>query len=205
MITFNVNQFSNRNRRILKRGDYTITSRLANGTLRCGQIASYSQSESYSKNWSLGIDVSGVVGSFGSSLLNAVKDITFGASASIGESFNSGSSTGTSLPMAREYARPIVYAEKWDRNIGYWTGKVTYDLQRKRKTGLRRTWRTYAKVESTFNNYARDNEFDGEQPFSQLNNGKTFITFGWEEFGDIIPNCNARQDLASVTLEDWWN
>ena len=198
-------------REVVKWGDVIHDSKLYDGSYTCNQTASYTQSESYSKSWSVGIKVDAKTDKIGSVLKNFLKELAFSTSGSIGGSHSQGTGYGTSLRMTKRYARTAVYASKFQANLGYWKGNVTYQLQRKEKSGLRRTWRTYANVKSNFTQYAYDNEWEGDQPYAPNNNKQTLITFGWHEWnppGEAGPNCgsNGRFEVEAGALDhsSWW-
>lgn len=203
----NINQWGIQDREVIKWGAITNDALLYDGTYACGQTASYTQSESYSKSWSVGIKLDAKTEKIGSTLAKFIKELTFGASGSIGGSKSEGTGYGTSIRMTKRFARTAVYSSRWRANLGYWRGTVTYDLQRRPTSGPRPSWRTYEKVKSTFNTLAHDNDWDGNQPYAPNNNNQTQILFGWHTWGTSIPNCSARQE-SDITINDhiaWWN
>lgn len=208
----NVEEWGAVDREVIKWGARIHDSKLYDGTYTCNQTASYTESESYSRSWSVGIKVDAKTDKIGSALKSFLKELAFSASGSIGGSHSQGTGYGTSLRMTRRYARTAVYASRFQANVGYWTGNVTYKLQRKKKSGLRRTWQTYANVKSNFNQYAYDNEWEGDQPYAPNNNKQTLIAFGWHEWnppGEAGPNCGSNGRFESGTVAkshaSWWN
>lgn len=203
----NIAEWGIQDREVIKWGDITHDALLYDGSWNCDQSASYTQSESYSKSWSAGIKIDAKVDKIGSVLKNYLKELAFAASGSIGGSHSQGSGYGTSIKMKKRFAKTAVYSSRWKANLGYWKGNVTYELQRKEKSGLRRVWRTYAKVKSNFTHFAYDNDWDGNQPYAPNNNGQTQILFGWHTWGDTIPGCSGRteSDPAQVSQAYWWN
>ncbi|MEL6559950.1 MAG: hypothetical protein AAFQ94_17305 [Bacteroidota bacterium] len=203
----NIAEWGIQDREVIKWGDITHDALLYDGTYNCDQSASYTQSESYSKSWSAGIKIDAKVDKLGSTLKNYLKELAFSAAGNIGGSHSQGSGYGTSIKMKKRFAKTAVYSSRWVANLGYWKGNVTYNLQRKKKTGLRRTWQTYAKVKSNFTHFAHDNDWDGNQPYAPNNNGQTQILFGWHTWGETIPNCNGRvaDNPAKADQAYWWN
>lgn len=202
----NIAEWGITDREVIKWGDITHDALLYDGTWNCDQSASYTESESYSKSWSAGIKIDAKVDKLGSTLKNYLKELAFSAAGSIGGSSSSGTGYGTSIKMKKRFAKTAVYSSRWVANLGYWTGNVTYNLQRKPKSGLRRTWRTYAKVKSNFTHFAHDNDWDGNQPYAPNNNGQTQILFGWHTWGETIPNCGGRTEYnpGQVSQSYWW-
>ena len=206
----NVNQFGVTDTEIIKYGSVIHNAGRPNGVISCNQTANYSQSESFSKSWSIGIKVDAKTEKIGSTLKSFLKELTFGASGSIGRSKTEGVTEGSSLKMTTQYARFVVEANKWTANKGYWTGNVSYDIQKKRKNPKRgqvRVWQTISKVRSNFNNYSFDNEWDGDQPYAPDNNSITQTSFTWQEWGASCNSNSSRSetDFSYIDQSYWWN
>lgn len=130
----------------------------------CGVSCSFDERVSYTNSYSLGMKLGG---KFNSGIFSFLKELTFEANASIGRSKTEGTASGISIDMDENnvwFATANVIQQVYGENEGYFTGNATYTVQRRKKSGSKRHWRSFREVKVNLVNFGPENNWKGMQP-----------------------------------------